>query len=159
MDRLSATAVFPDVGRTLSGPPEQTGSNHSIVQKSQMTIVRTAQRRIERMPQLALTCLPDCPARPSRGTLRQEVHMVNGVSIKLIQRIREEFEEAPWLRFTVGEAAQFWGLDPEACELVFANLITEGFLGSGIDDRFGPCFAGALDGCLETSHDASQLHG
>ena len=85
--------------------------------------------------------------------------MMNRVSIKLIQRIREEFEEAPWLRFTVGEAAQFWGLDTDTCEQVFASLITEGFLGGGMDDRFGPCFAGTLGGCFERSHYASQHHG
>lgn len=85
--------------------------------------------------------------------------MVSSVSVKLIQRIREEFEEAPWLRFTVDEATQFWGLDADACEQVFASLITEGFLASGSDGRFGPCFAGTLEGCLERSHYASQLHG
>jgi hypothetical protein len=68
-------------------------------------------------------------------TQGREVHMMNGVSIKLVQRIREEFEEAPWLRFTVDEAAQFWGLDPDVCGEVLARLTAAEFLVSGIDGR------------------------
>jgi hypothetical protein len=67
------------------------------------------------------------------------------VSIKLVQRIREEFEEAPWLRFTVDEAAQFWGLDADVSEQVLARLSETGFLAGGIDQRFGVRFADILD--------------
>jgi len=41
---------------------------------------------------------------------------------KLVQRIREEFEEAPGLEITVDEGARFWGLDRSTCELVLARL-------------------------------------
>ena len=37
---------------------------------------------------------------------------------KLVQLIREEFEEAPELRVTAGEAARFWALDLSTCERV-----------------------------------------
>jgi hypothetical protein len=84
---------------------------------------------------------------------------VDFVSSKLIQRIREEFEEAPWLRFTVDEAAQFWGLDPEVCEQVLSRLIAVGFLASGSDQRVGPRFASTLDGCQEGRCVEHQVHG
>ena len=84
---------------------------------------------------------------------------MNDVSIKLIQRIREEFEEAPWLRFTVAEAAQFWGLEPDVCEQLFARLIASGFLTSGLDDRFGVRFTERLDGWAAECRFAIQLPG
>ena len=63
------------------------------------------------------------------------------VSINLVQRIREEFEEVPRVRFTVAEAARFWGLDETTCEQVFAQLLAAGFLASCGDERFGPSAA------------------
>jgi hypothetical protein len=54
----------------------------------------------------------------------------------LVQRIREEFEEAPGLRVTVHEAARFWGLDRMTCEQVFAQLLATGFLAKGVDQRY-----------------------
>ncbi|HEY6614205.1 MAG TPA: hypothetical protein VIZ32_06780 [Vicinamibacterales bacterium] len=56
---------------------------------------------------------------------------------KLVQRIREEFEDAPNLRMTVSEAARFWGLDFATCERVLAELLRAGFLARGPDERFG----------------------
>ena len=57
---------------------------------------------------------------------------------KLVQRIREEFEEAPGLRFTLGEAARFWGLDEDTCRRVFARLLAAGFLAMDLDGRYAP---------------------
>jgi hypothetical protein len=60
------------------------------------------------------------------------------VSIKLVQRIREEFEEAPALRLTIGEGARFWGLDERTCEQVLAELLATGVVVKSLDDgRFG----------------------
>ncbi len=56
--------------------------------------------------------------------------------LKLTQRIREEFEEAPGLRVTVGEAARFWDLDEAMCERVLAHLFADGFLSLGSDRRY-----------------------
>jgi hypothetical protein len=56
---------------------------------------------------------------------------------KLVQRIREEFEDAPNLRMNVGEAARFWGLDFGTCERVLIELLRTGFLARGPDERFG----------------------
>ena len=78
-------------------------------------------------------------------------------SIQLIQRIREEFEAAPWLRFTVDEAAQFWGLDLEVCRQVLARLVTAGFLVSGADDRVGPRFVSHRE--HQDCPVANDLHG
>ena len=55
---------------------------------------------------------------------------------KIVQRIREEFEEAPGLRLTVPEASRFWGLDEATCELVLSELAVDGFLARGSDKRF-----------------------
>ena len=55
---------------------------------------------------------------------------------KLAQRIREEFEEAPGLRVSVGEAARFWGLDEMTCEQVLRRLRAAGFLATDVDARY-----------------------
>ena len=55
---------------------------------------------------------------------------------KMVQRIREEFEETPGLRLTVPEASRFWGLEESTCELVLAELAVDGFLARGPDKRF-----------------------
>ena len=55
---------------------------------------------------------------------------------KLVQRIREEFEETPRLRFTVNEAARFWAIDAVTCESVLLQLAAAGFLARGTDCRF-----------------------
>jgi Fic family protein len=49
-------------------------------------------------------------------------------SIKLVQRIREEFEEAPELWLTVDQAARFWAIEADTCESVLSQLHESGFL-------------------------------
>ena len=56
---------------------------------------------------------------------------------KLVQRIREEFENAPDLRVTVSEAARFFALDCATSERVLAELLSIGFLARGADCRYG----------------------
>jgi hypothetical protein len=56
--------------------------------------------------------------------------------LKLTQRIREEFEEAPGLHLTVSEGARFWGLDEPTCEQVLVHLFAAGFLSRGSDNRY-----------------------
>jgi hypothetical protein len=48
--------------------------------------------------------------------------------LKLTQRIREEFDEAPGLQLTVSEGARFWDLEPETCAYILAHLFQSGFL-------------------------------
>jgi DNA-binding IclR family transcriptional regulator len=55
---------------------------------------------------------------------------------KVVQRIREEFEETPGLRLTVREASRFWALDEATCQLVLLDLVSQGFLAQGIDNRY-----------------------
>jgi hypothetical protein len=50
------------------------------------------------------------------------------VILKLVQRLREEFEESPGLRVTIDEGARFWGLDEDVCEVVLSQLVVDGFL-------------------------------
>jgi len=61
---------------------------------------------------------------------------VQAVLVNLVQRIREEFEEAPGLKVTVREAARFWGLDEETCGQVLARLLDVGFLARSGDGRY-----------------------
>lgn len=56
--------------------------------------------------------------------------------IKLVQRIREEFQEAPGLRLTSDQAARFWGLDLQTCEAVLDELRRAGFLLQRADGRY-----------------------
>ncbi len=55
---------------------------------------------------------------------------------KLVQVIREEFEDAPDLTVTAGEAARFFGLDRPTCERVLTELLRVGFLVLGVDARY-----------------------
>jgi len=55
---------------------------------------------------------------------------------KLVQRIQEEFAEAPGLRLTPNEAARFWGLDRATCERLLTELLLIGFLRRGSDQRY-----------------------
>ena len=59
-----------------------------------------------------------------------------GAPLKLVQRLREEFEEAPGLRLTIGEAARYWGLDEPTCARVLGTLSSDGFLIKGADGRY-----------------------
>jgi len=61
---------------------------------------------------------------------------VEGSLRLLVQRIREEFEERPWLRFTVAEAARFWALDSGGCERILAHLRATGYLARGADGSY-----------------------
>jgi hypothetical protein len=76
------------------------------------------------------------PRRPAPPAGRDAT--VKGVSFKLIQRIREEFEEFPGLRVSVTEAARFWGLDLSTCEAILKELLAIGFLTRGADHRYWP---------------------
>jgi Fic family protein len=64
---------------------------------------------------------------------------VDTILIKLVQRIREEFQEAPGLRLTTDQAAQFWGLDLQTCEAVLRELLRAGFLLQKSDGRYQQC--------------------
>jgi hypothetical protein len=66
----------------------------------------------------------------------QVARTVETVSVNLVQRIREEFEEAPGLRVTVKEASRFWALDEETCGQVLEQLFAAGFLARGGDGRY-----------------------
>ena len=61
---------------------------------------------------------------------------VDALSINLVQRIREEFEEAPGLRISVREAARFWGLDETTCGQVLHQLVAARFLALSGDGRY-----------------------
>jgi Fic family protein len=55
---------------------------------------------------------------------------------KVVQQIREEFEDKPGLRVNVLEASRFWGLDERTCRSVLNELAASGFLAQGADRRF-----------------------
>ena len=62
--------------------------------------------------------------------------VVDRALLKLTQRIREEFEEAPGLRVTIREASRFWALDEPTCEQVLARLLARGFLARDSEGRY-----------------------
>ena len=68
-----------------------------------------------------------------QGSVRMEM---NPFLIKLVQRIREQFQEVPALRLTLGEAARFWGLDAQTCESVLRTFEQTGFLKRSPDGRY-----------------------
>jgi hypothetical protein len=55
---------------------------------------------------------------------------------KLVQRIREELEEAPDFRMTAREAARFWGLDVATCLRVLTELRVIGVVSRDADCRY-----------------------
>jgi DNA-binding IclR family transcriptional regulator len=55
---------------------------------------------------------------------------------KLVQRIREEFENAPDLRVTVAEAARFFALDRATSARVMSELSRTGSITRGPDQRY-----------------------
>ena len=57
---------------------------------------------------------------------------------KLVQRIREEFDDFPGLRLTAAEGARFWALDLAVCQRVLTELLAAGFLMRDGDERYGP---------------------
>ena len=63
-------------------------------------------------------------------------HAVQAVLVNLVQRMREEFEEAPGLRVNVKEASRFWGLDEATSGRVLEQLLAVGFLARGGDERY-----------------------
>ncbi|HEY2643688.1 MAG TPA: hypothetical protein VGI56_08050 [Galbitalea sp.] len=55
---------------------------------------------------------------------------------KLVQRIREEFEEVPGLQLTVDQGMRFWAIDAATCECVLGRLHEMGFLVKTHDGRY-----------------------
>jgi len=46
----------------------------------------------------------------------------------LVARVRGEYGEMPGLGLTVAQACRLWHLDVSTCEMVFDQLVREGFL-------------------------------
>lgn len=67
---------------------------------------------------------PQCPDDADR--IRRE----------LVRRIRAEFEEMPGLSLTSAQASKFFGMSPEVCADILANLIEEGMLSLNGDRRY-----------------------
>ena len=61
--------------------------------------------------------------------------MTKGTDV-LMQRIREEFDEAPGLRITVEEGVRFWAIDRETCAQILGRLHQLGFLVRTSDSRY-----------------------
>jgi hypothetical protein len=46
----------------------------------------------------------------------------------LVARVRGEYGEMPGLRLTVAQACRLWHVDASTCEMLFGQLVREGFL-------------------------------
>jgi hypothetical protein len=79
---------------------------------------------------------PDCVPRDAQGILKCMNAKAERYLIKMVQRIREEFEQMPGLRLTVSEASRFWALDECVCGAVLARLLSNGFLLKDGEQRF-----------------------
>ena len=51
-------------------------------------------------------------------------------------RIRGEFEEMPGLSLTSAQASTFFGMSPDVCADILANLIEEGMVSLNSDRRY-----------------------
>jgi hypothetical protein len=110
-------------------------------QKSQVRLDPTAGALYYPTRDSTLRLQADCEWRALRATVAKTFAItVRRNAMKhyrrVVQRIREEFEEIPGLRLTVREASRFWGLEESTCELVLAELAMDGFLAQGVDNRF-----------------------
>jgi hypothetical protein len=56
---------------------------------------------------------------------------------RLLSRVRAEFLEMPCLRLTRAQAQRLFGLRPDICERVLAELEREHAIVRGSDDRYG----------------------
>ena len=77
------------------------------------------------------------PQAGASSNVQTSLIMSTSMFRKLVQWIREEFEDAPDLRMTINEAARFFALDLATCERVLTELLRDGFLARGIDQRYG----------------------
>ena len=46
----------------------------------------------------------------------------------LVARVKGEYNEMPGLRLTVSQACRLWHVDVSTCEMLFEQLVREGFL-------------------------------
>ena len=71
----------------------------------------------------------------SASTWLVELRMANPLR-KLVQQIREEFENLPDLHLTVNEASRFWALDLATCQQVLVELLASGSVALDGDRRY-----------------------
>ena len=61
----------------------------------------------------------------------------------LVARIRGEFREMPGLRLTFAQACRLWQVDGPTCEMVFDQLVREGFLRKTVEGAYTGAAASA----------------
>ena len=76
------------------------------------------------------------PLRPLRVTSlrRHRAHLPPDQ--KLVERVRREFSDMRGLSPTLGQARRLFHLGNDECLGIFAQLLQEGFLMLGADDRY-----------------------
>ena len=60
------------------------------------------------------------------------------------RRVCGEYLEMPGLRLTCAQAQRLWGLDEQTCLLLFATLVSDGFLECQTDGRYARLTDGAF---------------
>jgi hypothetical protein len=55
----------------------------------------------------------------------------------LVRRVRGEFDEMRGLSLTVTQASRLFGIRPDACNRILAELMAEGFLREKPTDQYG----------------------
>jgi hypothetical protein len=65
----------------------------------------------------------DSPGGPGAGN-----RLLPAPFDSLVARVRGEYCEMPGLRLTISQACRLWHVDVSTCEMLFEQLVREGFL-------------------------------
>jgi len=79
---------------------------------------------------------PFVSARPALRLLKKPDRRDDESRARLVGRVRGEFSEMPCMRVTCAEAARLFGLRPDVCARVLADLAGAGDIRQGPDGRF-----------------------
>jgi hypothetical protein len=76
------------------------------------------------------------PTRPLRVRSLARTPAQSPADQKLVERVRREFNDMRGLSPTIAQARRLFHLADEECLEIFAQLLQEGFLNLGADDRY-----------------------
>src|SRR5690242_19883726 len=76
------------------------------------------------------------PIRPLRIASLTRARAQTPADQKLVERVRREYSDMRGLSPTIGQARRLFHLAHDECLEIFAQLLQEGFLVLGTDDRY-----------------------
>jgi len=75
------------------------------------------------------------PLKPLRASLKR-TPIRNPADQKLVERVRREFSDLRGLSPTLDQARRLFHVADQECSDIFAQLLQEGFLVRGMDERY-----------------------